>query len=284
MNRNFTTISPSAESLILLKGHTSIPFAQQTAELISFPDKFVPKFDNDDFTFWARVLHFETRYLSINQLIKGLEIKNILELSSGFSFRCLEQTSQKNYHYIDTDLPEIIELKQKILNELKVKHILGTLELLSLNALDENQFREVVSHFPDGEILIINEGLLIYLDKTEKEKLCSIIHKLLRERGGYWITSDIYIKNQVQKTDINVDNKTKEFLEQHKIEENKFDSFDEAKDFFNENGFVIDKESNVDISALSSTKYFLKSLKIESFPKDHKTPKLQTTWRLKVSR
>ena len=32
-NRNYNTISPSAKSILLMKGHTNIPFARQTAEL-----------------------------------------------------------------------------------------------------------------------------------------------------------------------------------------------------------------------------------------------------------
>jgi len=43
-NRNFNTISPSAKWILLMKGHTNIPFARQTAELISYPEKFNPDF------------------------------------------------------------------------------------------------------------------------------------------------------------------------------------------------------------------------------------------------
>src|SRR5674476_1636201 len=87
-NRNFNSISPSAKSLMLLKGHTNIPFARQTAELLVSPDKYIPDFKNLDLTRWARILHFENRYWSIDQLIEDLSIKNILELSS-----CLLYTS-----------------------------------------------------------------------------------------------------------------------------------------------------------------------------------------------
>jgi hypothetical protein len=43
------------------------------------------------------------------------------------------------------------------------------LETLPLNALDEAQFAETVGRFPQGEIVIVNEGLLMYLN-TEKNK------------------------------------------------------------------------------------------------------------------
>lgn len=60
--RDFSTISPSARSLILLKGYTNIPYARQTAELLSKPESYVPDYSKQNFTFWARLLHFENRY------------------------------------------------------------------------------------------------------------------------------------------------------------------------------------------------------------------------------
>jgi O-methyltransferase involved in polyketide biosynthesis len=282
--RNFNTISPSAKSLLLLKGHTNIPFARQTAELLIHPEKYTPDFDNKDLTFWARTLHFESRYWSIDNLLSDLNIKNILELSSGFSFRGLEASKQKEIHYIDTDLPVVIEIKNKILPALKNGNdaISGTLELLSLNALDEKQFYRVVSHFPAGEIVIVNEGLLMYLSLEEKEKLCGIIHKILTERGGYWITADIYVKSQLARINMKMDKDTTEFLEQHKTEENKFNSFEEAEAFFSRMGFEVDKEANVDRSKLSSLKYFLSSVTEENMTAFQKFPKIQTTWRLRI--
>ncbi|MGN6568915.1 MAG: hypothetical protein ACTHJ0_13225, partial [Flavipsychrobacter sp.] len=100
--QSFDTISPSAKALLLLKGHTDIPFARQAAELISRPEKYEPDFDKKDFGFWARVLHFEMRYQSINNLLADLQVKNILELSSGFSFRSLQTAVENDVYYIDT--------------------------------------------------------------------------------------------------------------------------------------------------------------------------------------
>ncbi len=57
-NRNYNTISPSAKVLLLMKGHTDIPFARQAAGLISLPETFRPDFTRKDFSFWARVAHF----------------------------------------------------------------------------------------------------------------------------------------------------------------------------------------------------------------------------------
>lgn len=282
--RNFDTISPSAKSLLLMKGHTNIPYARQTAELLLYPEKYIPDFDNKDFMFWARTLHFENRYWSIDDLLTDIDIKNILELSSGFSFRGLDASKAEGIHYIDTDLPTVIDRKKDFVHSLMHESINASsmLELLPLNALDKEKFKGVVNRFPAGEIVIVNEGLLIYLSDEEKETLSKIIHGILCERGGYWITSDVYIKNQFERqTELKVDKDTAEFREQHKVEENKFSNFDEAKDFFNRMGFDVDKEANVDRTKLSSLKYMLNGNIDENFEAYQSFPKTQKTWRLK---
>lgn len=104
--RNYNTISPSGKWVLLMKGHTKIPYARQTAELLKYPEKFVPDFEKNDIVFWIRTSHFESRYLSIDQLLEDIPAHNIMELSSGFSFRGLDFTRRENVHYIDTDLPD----------------------------------------------------------------------------------------------------------------------------------------------------------------------------------
>ncbi|MGD0757060.1 MAG: class I SAM-dependent methyltransferase [Bacteroidales bacterium] len=284
-NRNFNSISPSAKSLLLLKGHTNIPFARQTAELLLSPNKFSPDFKNKDMTFWARTVHFENRYRSIDHLLEDLSVRNIIELSSGFSFRSLETTKKSGFHYIDTDLPEVINIKKDFITALRNETFTteGELELIPLNCFDEQKFHEIVSHFTRGEIAILNEGLLMYLDLKEKETLCKIIHKVLRERGGYWITADIYLKKKPEKHNLNIDDKKKDFFLQHNIENNKFNSFEEAEAFFRRMGFIIDKEANINHSEVSSIKHFLKSVNSQQLIKIRKADKIRATWRLRVA-
>ena len=284
-NHNFETIIPSAKSLLLMKGHTSIPYARQAAKLMEYPKPFVPDFGNKNVSFWARVVHFEKRYRSVDQLLSDLPIKNILELSSGFSFRGFEYVKQNGCNYIDTDLPAVIETKKTIIAALTDEsfYIKGKLEMLPLNVLDEEQFSKITNHFPEGHIVIVNEGLLMYLTTDEKETLCRNIHKVLNEHGGYWITADIYIKNRHKLFNFEADNKTKEFFEKHSIEYNKFESFEEADAFFMRMGFIVDKEADVNSSEISSIKYFLKTMTKKQLIKIRNSDKIQATWRLRVA-
>ena len=113
-SRDFDSISPSARWLLLAKGYTNIPFARKVAELLEYPNEYIPDFKKRDYTLWASALHLESRYWSIDQLLKDLTITNILEISSGYSFRSLEYTMQEGVHYIDTDLPDVIAIRRNL--------------------------------------------------------------------------------------------------------------------------------------------------------------------------
>ncbi len=282
-NRDFSAISPTAKSILFLKALTDIPYARKAAELITYPEPYLPDFKITDPAYWARVFHFERRYWSINQLLAGLEIENILELSSGFSFRGLDMVRNRRVHYIDTDLEEMINKKQDLINLMNdKKNLKGQLYMMALNGLDENNFNEVVSYFPHGPLVIVNEGLLMYLDASEKEKICAIIKRILLKRGGYWITADIYRKTSLPELQEGKD-ELKKITDQQRIEEKMFDSFETARQFFEEQGFVIDKESERGHHRLRSYEYLFENVSEEQLSNMREQPEVQVTWRLKVS-
>ncbi|BAV08349.1 Leucine carboxyl methyltransferase [Filimonas lacunae] len=281
--RDYSTISPSARALLLMKGHTDVPFAREAASLLLYPNRFEPDYANPDFKFWARVLHFEKRYKNINQLLWETSVHNILEICSGFSFRGLEALQKPGIHYIDTDLPGIITLKKSLIPALQTTSPApgSRLEIVSMNALDQQQVQYTSSHFHTGPVNFVNEGLLMYLDNHEKEHLCQIIRSILQKRGGYWITGDIYIKNKHERVSKQLDDQLNNFFEEHRITEKMFDSFEEAELFFNKVGFEIDKEARTDISQLSSMPWLQQHATEAQLLKLQKAGRLQTTWRLK---
>lgn len=271
-----STISPSAYALLLMKGQTNIPYARQAADLLRQQTPTdIPSFSTNPAEYWTRVMHFESRYWSINQLMEGLTAMNILELSSGFSFRGLAMSEEKPVYYIDTDLPNIIAGKQKFIDafaaartqpaeaaethadaqpphEAARTRLPGHYELLPMNALDPLAFEAIVNRFPPGPITIVNEGLLVYLDPQEKERLCRNILTTLRNRGGHWITADIYIMRKQDDPLKEKNESWRRWERQHRIEEKKFPSFHEAENFFHRMGFKIEKEAKPDYARLTS--------------------------------
>jgi O-methyltransferase involved in polyketide biosynthesis len=245
--KNYSSISPSAAFLIQLKAYTTIPFAKEAAALLEKENPGMAQYilQRGIKQFFRGLIHFENRYRTIEKMLSHLNAKNILEISSGYSLRGLALCRDNNIHFIDTDLPEVIAAKQKMIETVSGDISLkGSLELLSLNALDEKHLKTIITRFPEGPVTIINEGLLMYLGQEEKTKLCSIIHEALSQRGGQWITADVYIKKKEKEAGIIDENEyARKFSEEHHIEENKFDDYPEAEIFFNDCGFkIVNKE------------------------------------------
>jgi len=239
--RDFTTISPTAKSLLLMKSQTAIPFARAAAELMFGADGVavalaeMARLPGAD----LRRSHFENRYRSIDTLLAeaGGGAAGVLELASGLSFRGLELARQGRFH-VDTDLPELAELKADLVARLHPGPLAGTLQIRALNALDAEAFGEVVARIPRGPIAIVNEGLLIYLDDAEKQRLAGNVREALAGRGGIWITGDIYVAAPLEPR-LFTDDRVREFLDRHRVEDNKFASWDAAEQFFTGCGFRV---------------------------------------------
>jgi len=284
--KDFRSISPSAKSLLRLKAYTNIPYANQTAELMQGAEIFDLNFDDKDFWFWIRVMHFESRYWSIDQLLAQTSSTNILELSSGYSLRGLDICNRdEKIHYIDTDLPAVIALKQGMITKLNLdKNVKGKFETIPLDTMDEIAFNKVINRFDPGPLTIVNEGLLMYLNTAEKKQLCSTIRKALKQRGGYWITADVYVKRSAEMKGTLPQSKSEAaFMEQHQIEENKFENYDGARAFFDEQGFEFVMEAIPDYQKLSVMPHLLKVLPEEVRNSKEPPPKIQATWMLKAS-
>jgi O-methyltransferase involved in polyketide biosynthesis len=283
--KDFSSVSPSAKSLLLMKGYTNIPYAKETAAMMQGPEVFELNFDDKDFWFWIRVMHFESRYYSIDQLLRQAGNTNILELSSGYSLRGLDlYAKDEHIHYIDTDLPEVIATKQHMIAQLHLAdQPKGKLELQPMNALDKTVFEDVVNRFDDQPLTIVNEGLLMYLNLDEKKQLCRTIRSVLKQRDGCWITADVYVKRSGEmQASLPQSKGETAFFEQHNIEENKFDSYEAAEAFFKEQGFELIKEAVTDYQSLSVMPQLLKVLPEEIRNSTEPPPKIQATWMLKV--
>lgn len=287
MNKDYSTISPSAKSLLRMKAHTSIPFMREAAAILEAAnDKMEDPLgtNEQELGYWLRVMHFEERYLSINQLLRQANNRNVLELSSGFSFRGLDMVMREEVNYIDTDLPEIIDVKLNMVHELQAGNDLkGRLTTLPLNALDKAMFNEVTGRFEHGGISIVNEGLLMYLDDVEKRQLCQQIHALLKRRGGCWITADIYIQTPQLAGTIGTSDKEQAFMKQHQLERNKFTSFDAAREFFTQQGFDITAVADIQHEDLTPQPKMQELMTTEVYNKLMAMGKMRETWMLEVS-
>jgi len=140
---------------------------------------------------------------------------------------------------VDTDLPALSALKAELVARLHPGPLLGTLRVQALDALDGEAFQRTAASFPDGALAIANEGLLVYLDRREKQRLAANVRAALQARGGFWLTADVYLKNRGGSAPIVGYGRSREFVDAHRIEHNKFADWAEAERFFRDAGFEV---------------------------------------------
>jgi O-methyltransferase involved in polyketide biosynthesis len=236
--RDFSTISPSAKALLLVKAQTDLPFAREAAELLWGAGAVEAAAREASITPGAegRRRHFELRAKSLDLALGAVGATTMLELAAGLSFRGLAMAARRaEVLYVDTDLPAVAQIKAELVRRLHPEPLLGTLSVESLDALDPDAFRARVRELPGGPIAILEEGLLMYLDGGEKARLARSVREALLERGGAWITADIYVRSPVEPFR---DERTKTFLAEHRVEEKKFADFAAAEAFFRTQGLA----------------------------------------------
>jgi O-methyltransferase involved in polyketide biosynthesis len=234
--RDYSTISPSAKSLLLVKAQTGLPFAREAAEMLFGADS-VAQGASMDPAIELRRRHFELRARSLDAALRAQAATRVLEIAAGLSFRGLAMAAHHDVVYVDTDLPALTSTKSELVARLHPGPLVGTLRIEALDALDAGAFRGTLEGMPSGALAIVHEGLLMYLGDDEKARLAASVREGLLERGGAWITADIYVRSR---THLLRDETTQTFLAEHRVEENKFADWGAAERFFMSNGFSIE--------------------------------------------
>jgi len=238
VTRDFSTISPSARWLLLAKAHSELPYAREVAELV-FGSQEVAAAASTTGADAIRRRHFELRARSVDEALELVATPNIVELASGLSFRGLARAARGDVHYLDTDLPDLVEQKRTLLAQLRPPTLVGAYRIEPLDVMDAAAFVQTLVSVPAGPVSILHEGLLMYLGPDEKLRLAASIREALRSRGGRWITADVYLRRV---STIAREAHVEKFLTEHRVEDQKFADWDEAEKFFSDAGFVIDRK------------------------------------------
>lgn len=236
--RDFSSVSPSARALLLVKAQTSIPYAREAAEVLFGADAIVKAREDaaSNPAVAGRQHHFELRARSIDEALAMQGATRVLELAAGLSLRGLAMAEREGIVYIDTDLAEIAATKARLVARLHPGPLTGALDVRALEALDTRAFRATVKDIPAGPLAIVHEGFLMYLDEDEKARLAANVREALVARGGVWITADVYVRGP---TRVHREQQTQQFLDRHNVEDNKFASFAAAASFFTAQGFAL---------------------------------------------
>jgi O-methyltransferase involved in polyketide biosynthesis len=236
--RDFSTISASARWLLLARAHSGLPYAREVAELVFGPDEVAAAASPTTAAATIRRRHFELRARSVDEALDLVATPNIVELASGLSLRGLARAARADVHYLDTDLPDIVEQKRSVLAQLSPPPLAGTYRTEALDVMDEAAFAQTLASVPAGPLSIVHEGLLMYLTTDEKLRLAATIRAALQSRGGRWITADIYLRRT---STVARAAHVEKFLAEHRVEDQKFGDWDEAETMFSNAGFIVER-------------------------------------------
>src|SRR4026208_2436314 len=125
-NRNYSSISQSAQWLALTRATTTIPFAPEARTLLSGEAIVLQAEAAVASLGEQRLGHFEQRYRSIDQAVEIVGHRNIVEIGAGLSFRGLAMAQAPGIHYLDTDLPELQAVKADLVARLDHPPLHGT--------------------------------------------------------------------------------------------------------------------------------------------------------------
>jgi len=195
----------------------------------------------------------EARYKLLDRLIIQNKNKQILEIASGFAPRGLELAKNKDICYVELDLQDVIKDKQDIINSLTKEATAGNLHLVAGNALEQDSLLHATNFFDRAKpITITHEGLLRYLSFDEKSRVADNIHRLLDIFGGVWITSDISLKAVILNEDKHYkgQNMLISTITNIDIEQNLFEDEIQAKAFFENLGFDIERHSYLEVQGI----------------------------------
>src|ERR1043165_6261754 len=115
-SRDFSTISPAAYSLLVMRAQTGLPFARKAAEIALGAEGVAAETARLSAIPGAelRRRHFEERYRSIDALLAEVGATRVLELAAGLSFSGLALAQREPVVYVATDLPAIVETKARL--------------------------------------------------------------------------------------------------------------------------------------------------------------------------
>ncbi|GEM_PF-1572752 len=256
MNKNndydYNQISPTAKITGYWKSLSDIPFSKEIAEAVN-AEQTAKKMQGDTFSIRDKLgpVMLEARYKVINEGLRRIKVANVLELACGLSPRGLELASN-NIKYVGTDLPEIHSECFPVINKIMLRCGISdkNLHYQAADVLNRSDLENAIKYFNGEKTGICNEGLLMYLNKKEKETMAYNIKDILIRNGGYWVTTDILFTNIREQLFNLIKPESKKKLEIHMenisgqigrdFPGNEFKGEIEAKEFYENIGFKIE--------------------------------------------
>jgi len=243
-DNRFREIIPTAILTAYPRTFSDIPYSQQIFDGLARQYKKI----DEDLIVDRLAVELEARSKLIDKLLTSTGATQVLELASGFSSRGLIFSQKPNTQYVELDLPDLTAVKQKVINN--ILPIPNNLHIVGGNALRSNDFKKASDYFDiNKQVVIVNEGLLRYLNFDEKAIVATNIRKILEEFGGVWISGDGATKNFRNSQNKNMPSLNTTLMSTTRRNNigNAFESQEHFREFFDKLGFTLEFHSYTEV-------------------------------------
>lgn len=130
----------------------------------------------------------ETRYRTSVAIAQHLGYQTFVDLPCGYTPRA-KTLSQNGITYYGLDLPAAIAEAEPAILSLIDEDKRSAVHFCGVDETNGESLKKALKD-AEGPLCITTEGLLMYFSDFEAGALCDNIRMLLKEHGGYWLTSD----------------------------------------------------------------------------------------------
>ncbi|AFY72533.1 O-methyltransferase involved in polyketide biosynthesis [Synechococcus sp. PCC 7502] len=195
----FDKISPTALLVAYARTFTDIHYTKQLSEAVN-SQSVVEGLLGQKLEEVAEItVLIESRYRSIDRAIAILKSKKtsknnsgqILEIASGLLPRGMIMSEDTSLRFVETDLPLMIEQKANLVKVLVGDRLNLHFKPVDITALS-NHLKDCIELLDRNQpVIILSEGLLMYLTHAQKQQAFANVRELLELFGGVWITTDL---------------------------------------------------------------------------------------------
>ena len=183
-------VSKTAVATLLQLAAAGYEKAGEIAKGLGFPEKEYAWSlgGRDELEKICMVVNRESRYVALNRaaLESGCDI--IYDLPCGFVHRAFEM-ADCGKTYVGGDLPEVIRSLEPVIGRMLSPGQKNRVRFSEVDATNDLSVEDALDGL-DGPVCVCTEGLFVYLNPSDKQTVIRNIYRLLKKRGGCWITVD----------------------------------------------------------------------------------------------
>lgn len=131
----------------------------------------------------------ELRYVALNRTIEETGLNVLMDLPCGYTPKVFEFT-EKGMQYLGCDLPAVIHDFSPIIASMTDDEQKKQIDFQVVDVTNYESMKAAADK-ARGPVCIATEGLTVYLTAEEKSQLYANIWRILAEKGGCWLNSDV---------------------------------------------------------------------------------------------